>query len=152
MAEDEAEAICRRMAEVRRELAGSVRAVSRDARAMTDWTLYVRRFPWATVAIAALAGFALIPRKKAIISPDQEALAEMVRKKQLRLDVDHKAEKKQGMLASVVAAAAAWAAKAGMSYMGERLRTAAIHKAHEEPHTERPAHAAPSSFNAPVMH
>jgi uncharacterized BrkB/YihY/UPF0761 family membrane protein len=73
----------------------------------------------------------------------------MVRKKQLRLDVDHKAEKKQGMLASVVAAAAAWAAKAGMSYLGERLRTAAIQKAHEEAH---PAQPASSSFNAPIMH
>src|SRR5687768_12067222 len=100
MAEDEADAICRRMSELRHELAGNVQAVTRDARAMTDWTLYVRRFPWATVAIAAAAGFALIPRKKAVISPDQQALAEMVRKKQLRLNVDHKAEKKQGMLGS----------------------------------------------------
>ena len=152
MAEDEAETICRRMAEVRRELAGSVQAVSRDARAMTDWTLYVRRFPWAAVGVAALAGFALIPRKKAVISPDQEALAEMVRKKQLRLDVDHKAEKKQGMLGSLIAAAAAYAAKAGMSYMGERMRTAAIHKAHEEPHRERSAAPVTSSFDAPIMH
>jgi hypothetical protein len=152
MAEDEADAICRRMSEVRCDLAGSVHAVSRDARAMTDWTLYVRRFPWAVVGVAALAGFALVPRKKAIISPDQEALAEMVRKKQLRLDVDHKAEKKQGMLGSVIAAAAAWGAKAGMSYIGERMRTAAIHKAHEESHAQRPPHPAPSSFNAPVMH
>ena len=148
MAEDEADAICRRMSEVRRDLAGSVRAVSRDARAMTDWTLYVRRFPWATVAIAAFAGFALIPRKKAIISPDQEALAEMVRKRQLRLDVDHKAEKKQGMLASVVAAAAAWAVKAGMSYAGERMRTAAVNRAH----AEHPATPASPQSNAPVMH
>jgi hypothetical protein len=152
MAEDEAEAICQRMADVRRDLAGSVHAVSRDARAMTDWTLYVRRFPWAAVGVAALAGFALIPRKKAVISPDQEALADMVRKKQLRLNVDHKAEKKQGMLTSVVAAAAAWAAKAGMSYIGERMRTAAIQKAHEESHPERTAHSTSSSFNAPIMH
>jgi hypothetical protein len=151
MAEDEADAIRRRMSELRRDLTGSVLAVSRDARAMTDWTLYVRRFPWATVAIAAAAGFALIPRKKAVISPDQEALAEMVRKKQLRLNVDHKAEKKQGMLGSIVAAAAAWAAKAGMTYIGERMRTAAIHKAHEE-RAEGPATPASSSFDAPIMH
>jgi hypothetical protein len=139
------------MSEVRRDLAGSVYAVSRDARAMTDWTLYVRRFPWATMALAAAAGFALVPRKKAVISPDQQALAEMVRKKQLRLNVDHKAEKKQGMLGSLVAMTVAWAAKAGMSYIGERMRTAAINKAHEE-QPERPATPASSSFNAPIMH
>jgi hypothetical protein len=148
MAEDESEAIRRRMSELRRELVGSVQRVSSEARAMTDWTLYVRRFPWAAVAVAAVAGFALIPRKKAVISPDQEAIANMIKKKQLRLDVDHKAEKKQGMLASLAAAAVAWAAKAGMSYVGERMRTAAIHKAHED----RPAEPASSSFNAPIMH
>ena len=117
---------------------------------MTDWTLYVRRFPWATVAIAALAGFALIPRKKSVISPDQEALAEMVRKKQLRLDVDHKAEKKQGMLGTVAAAVMAYAAKASMTYVGERMRAAAMNKAQEG----RPAAPASSSeaFNAPIMH
>lgn len=151
MAEDEADVICRRMSELRRELTGGVRAVSRDARAMTDWTLYVRRFPWATVAIAAAAGFALIPRKKAVISPDQQALAEMVRKKQLRLNVDHKAEKQQGMIGSLVAMAAAWAAKAGMSYIGERMRTAAMNKPHQEG-PPSPAAPASSSFNAPIMH
>ena len=150
MAEDEADAICRRMSELRHELAGNVQAVTRDARAMTDWTLYVRRFPWAMVAIAAAAGFAMIPRKKAVISPDQQALAEMVRKKQLRLNVDHNAEKKQGMIGSLVAMAAAWAAKAGMSYVGERMRTAAIHKAHEEG-APSPA-VPPSPFNAPIRH
>jgi hypothetical protein len=148
MAEDESEEIRRRMSELRRELVGSVQRVSSDARAMTDWTLYVRRFPWAAVAIATVAGFALVPRKKAVISPDQEALAEMIRKKQLRLDVDHKAEKKQGMVGSLVAMAAAWVAKAGMSYIGERMRTAAVNKAHEE----RPAAPDPSSFTAPIMH
>jgi hypothetical protein len=151
MAEDEADAIRRRMSELRHELAGNVRAVTRDARAMTDWTLYVRRFPWATVAIAAAAGFALFPRKKAVISPDQQALAEMVRKKQLRLNVDHKAEKRQGMIGSLAAMAAAWAAKAGMSYIGERMRTAAINKAHEE-RPECPTTPASASFNAPIMH
>jgi hypothetical protein len=67
--------------------------------------------------------------------------------------VDHKAEKQQGMIGSVVAMAAAWAAKAGMSYIGERMRTAAIQKAHEESHAHTaPTTPAPSSFNAPIMH
>ena len=93
MTDDHIEAITRRMAELRRALTGDVHAVRRSARVMTDWTLYVRRFPWATVAIAVTAGYLTIPKKKNIISPDQEALAQMVKKHQLRLDVDHKAEK-----------------------------------------------------------
>ena len=130
MADDHIEAITRRMAELRRALTGDVHAVSRSARVMTDWTFYVRRFPWATVAIAAVAGYLLVPKKKNIISPDQEALAQMVRKRQLRLDVDHKAEK-PGAAKPLLALAATWAAKAGIGYVGELMRTAAVHKANE---------------------
>ena len=54
----------------------------------------------------------------------------MVRKHQLRLDVDHKAER-PGMAKSLVALAATWAAKAGIGYVGELMRTAAVNKAHE---------------------
>jgi hypothetical protein len=120
------------MAELRCEITGDVHEVGRNARVMTDWTFYVRRFPWAMVTIAAVVGFMLVPRKKAIISPDQEALADMVRKKQLRLDVDHKVEK-QGMLKSLLTMAAAWAVKTAMAYTGERIRTAAVSKAQERP-------------------
>ena len=74
MADDQAEAISRRMAELRCALTGNVQAVSHSAHVMTDWTFYVRRFPWATVALAAVAGYLLVPKKKNIISPDQEAL------------------------------------------------------------------------------
>jgi hypothetical protein len=136
MADDQVEAISRRMAELRCALTGNVHAVSRSARVMTDWTFYVRRFPWATMAIAVIAGYLLVPKKKNIISPDQEALAQMVRKHQLRLDVDHKAEK-PGLAHSLLALAASWAAKAGVGYVGELMRTAAVNRAHESARPER---------------
>jgi ElaB/YqjD/DUF883 family membrane-anchored ribosome-binding protein len=62
--DDSAEAIRRRMAELRRELAFDVRDVSRSARAMTNPAYYVRKFPWATTAAAAIVGYLLIPKKK----------------------------------------------------------------------------------------
>jgi hypothetical protein len=82
------------------------------------------------VAAASITGYLLIPRKPQIISPNQEALAEMVRKRQLRLDVDHKTEK-PGMLKPLLTMAVTWIAKAGMGYMGERMRTVAAQKAQE---------------------
>ncbi len=142
--EDSAEKICRRMDELRRDLTGDVREVGRTARVMTDWRFYVSRFPWAMVGLAAIAGYMLIPRKKQFITPDQNALAEMVRKKQLRLDVEHKNEK-QGMLKSLLLMGLTWAAKTGMGYMGERMRTNARSKTHDTPH---PA-PAPSPLQEP---
>ena len=135
MADDQVEAISRRMAELRRALTGDVHAVSRSARVMTDWTFYVRRYPWATAAMAAIAGYLIVPNKKNIISPNQEALAQMVKKRQLRLNVDHKAEK-PGVAKSLLALAATWAAKAGIGYVGELMRTAAVNKAHTSVRSE----------------
>jgi hypothetical protein len=127
--DDEVETIARRMAELRRELTTEVREVSRGARVMTDWRFYVRRYPLAIAGLAAAVGFLVVPKKKAVISPDQEALAELVRKKQLRLDVDHKQEK-PGVVRTLVMLAATAAAKIAMGYVSERMRTVAAEKAH----------------------
>jgi hypothetical protein len=142
MAEDEAQVICRRMEELRGVLTTDVREVGRGARVMTDWTFYVCRFPWATLGLAAAAGFILVPKKKAIISPDQEALADLVRKNHLRLNVDHKREK-PSLLGALVAMAATGAAKAATAYVGERMRTVAAQKAHEHSDME----ASPASIH-----
>lgn len=138
--EDSADEIRRRMAELRRELSSDVREVGRSARVMTDWRFYVRRFPLATAAVAALVGYMLIPKRKEVkvISPDPDALAEMFKKEQLRVQVPASAKETQGLFKTVALMAVTWAAKAGMNYMGERVRTAAVNKAHG------PAHTAPS--------
>jgi hypothetical protein len=145
--EDSAEDIRRRMAELRRELSSDVREVSRSARVMTDWRFYVRRFPWAVVGVAAVAGYLLIPRRKEVqvISPDPDALAEMFRKEQLRVETPAQKKESPGVLKSLLLMGVTWAAKTGMNYMGERVRTAAVNKAHDQsrvapespPHTQR---------------
>jgi hypothetical protein len=131
--DDSAEDIRRRMAELRRELSSDVREVSRSARVMTDWRFYVRRFPLATAAIALAAGYMLVPKKKEVkvISPDPDALAEMFKKEQLRVQTPASAKESQGLLKTLLLMGITWAAKTGMNYMGERVRTAAVNKAHE---------------------
>jgi len=74
------------MSELRRELLVDVQEVSRSAKAMASPGYFVRRFPWATMAIAAGVGYMLIPKKKQVVQPDMKALAELVRKNQIRVD------------------------------------------------------------------
>ena len=66
------------MATLRREIVHDVEHVAESAKAMTDWTFYVRRFPWAAVGVAAAAGFLLVPRKKTTVTPTSEQLAALV--------------------------------------------------------------------------
>jgi hypothetical protein len=136
--DDEAETIRRRMAELRRELTFDVRDVGRSARAMANPVFFVRKFPWATTAVAALVGFMLVPKKKQIVQPDPEMLAELVRKNQVKLDSSAASKDQQGMLKSLVVMGATWAAKQGINYMIQRLTTPQAEK-------DKQAEAAPSA-------
>jgi hypothetical protein len=133
--EDPADDICRRMAELRRELSSDVDEVSRSARVMTDWRFYVRRFPWAAAGLAAAAGYLLIPQKKEVkvISPDPNALAEMFKKEQLKVQTPAGKQESQGLVKSLLLMGLTFALKTGANYVGERVRTAAVNKAHEPP-------------------
>jgi hypothetical protein len=149
--EDEAETIRRRMAELRRELTFDVRDVGRSARAMANPAFYVRKFPWATTAVAALVGYMLVPKKKEIVKPDPELLAELVRKNQVKLDTSAAAKDTQGMLKSLAVMGITWAAKAGFNYMVQQLTTAqAKERAPEEavPSEATPSAAAEESWKA----
>lgn len=143
--DDQADAVRRRMAELRQDLSSDVRDVGRSAREMTDWTHYVRRFPWATVAVAAAIGYMLVPRKKQGISPDPALLAEMVKNREVRVEGLDRAKESKGLLKSLLVMGVTWAAKAGMEYMGSRLRSAALDNRKEPPH---PA-PAPSPLEEP---
>jgi hypothetical protein len=139
--DDPADDIRRRMAELRRELLSDVHEVGRSARVMTDWRFYVRRFPLATAAVVGLVGFMLVPKKKEVkvISPDPDALADMFKKEQLRVQTPASAKESPGLFKTLALMGITWAAKAGMNYLGERVRTAAVNKAHE------PTRTAPSA-------
>ncbi len=136
--EEPAETICRRMAELRRELTHDVQDVSRSARAMASPSFYIRKFPWATLAMAAGVGYMLIPKKKQVIQPDMAALAELVRKNQVHINASQAAEESQGMVKTLAVMGLTWAAKAGMNYVIQQLTTAAT-----KPKVPTPAHSSP---------
>jgi hypothetical protein len=136
--DESAEKVRRRMAELRRELECDVRQVSDSARIMTDWTFYVRRFPWAIAAIAAAAGFMLIPKRKQIIKPDPEMLAELVKKQQVKVQQVTQQTEKAGFVKPLVLAAFTWAARAGVNYIMEQVKTGALQKPGQSQQSQSP--------------
>jgi len=112
------------MAELRRELACDMQEVSRSAKAMASPSFFIRKFPWATMAVAAGVGYLLIPKKKQVIQPDMEALAELVRKNQVHINASKSAQESQGMFKTVAVMGLSWAARTGMKYLMQQLTTA----------------------------
>ena len=113
------------MAVLRRELDGGVEHVAESARAMTDWTFYVRRFPWVAVGLAAAVGFLLVPRKKTSVAPTAEQLAELAKNKQFWADAASEIKPPPSMLKGFAATIATIAVRAAIAYVGEMLRAKA---------------------------
>jgi hypothetical protein len=146
--EEEAHAVVERMAELRREMVHDVEHVAESAKAMTDWTFYVRRFPWATVGLAAAAGFLLVPRKKTTVTATPEQLAALAQSKEFVAAATSQLKPPQSVLKGLAATLAAMAARAAVSYVTEQLRAKAAAAVNREPtraHTGNGAHE--SEFN-----
>jgi len=122
--DEPAEKICKRMAELRRELAYDVQDVSRSAKAMASPSFYIRKFPWATIAVAAGVGYLVIPKKKQVIQPDMNTLAELVRKNQVNINTSKASADSKGAIKTLAAMGLSWAAKAGMNYLIQQMTTA----------------------------
>lgn len=131
--EDEAHAVVERMAALRRELASDVEHVAESAKAMTDWTFYVRRFPWLAVGAAAAAGFLLVPRKKTTVTPTPDQLAALAQSKEFVSAATNQLKPPDSMLKGLAAAAAAMAGRAALSYITEQIRARAAAGAQREP-------------------
>lgn len=129
---DEAREVVERMAALRREIALDVEQVAESARAMTDWTYYVRRFPWAAAGAAAVAGFLLVPRKKAPpVAPTPEQLAALVKDKEFVAAATSHLKRPPSALAGIGATVAAVAAKIALSYVTQQLQAKAAASKHE---------------------
>jgi hypothetical protein len=92
---------------------------------MTDWTFYVRQFPWAAVGLAAAAGFILVPRKKTTVSPTAEQLAALVNNKQFVAAATEQLKPPPSVLKGIAATLAAMAGRAALAYVTEQIRAKA---------------------------
>lgn len=134
--DESADAIRRRMAELRSELTCDLRDVKRSTREMAEQARelaspmhYIRRYPWASAAAAIAVGYLLVPKKREVIKPDPEMLAELIRKHKVDLGTGKVSEDKKTMLQSLAMMGVTWAVKAGMNYATQHLATMAMNRA-----------------------
>lgn len=151
--DESAEAIQKRMSELRCNVASDMRDVRRSAQKMASPMFYIRRYPWASAAVAGLVGYALVPKKKKVVTPDPEMLAEMIRKEQIKVDTS-KANESQSLLRSLAVMGLTWGLRTGLTYMGQRLAAAAMNAPanRETPETAATPEATtpqPEAWNAP---
>ncbi len=119
--EQEAKEVQARMAALRERMTRSGERAATRARRWTDWRYYVKRFPLATVGIAAGVGYLLVPKRPQVVAPDADQIAEMVRREQLVVSPGPKRASSKSIAGSVLGIVAAGAARAAMAYVGNHF-------------------------------
>jgi hypothetical protein len=78
-----ADEIRAKMRSIRRDLRANVKDMVANASQMFDWKSYVRSFPWSSVAIAAVLGYLLVPRRMKVVAYDKATLENFLRENHL---------------------------------------------------------------------
>ena len=56
--------IQRRMAQIRHDMHQEVEGAVKGAQLLTDWRSLVKSYPWLTISLAAVVGYAIVPRRR----------------------------------------------------------------------------------------
>lgn len=109
------------MAVIRARAPGKAYRLGEETRQFFDWKHYVRRFPWATLAVAGVVGYLLVPRKVQVTLQDAEAIAELARKNQLVMAPVAETRRSPGMLASIVSLGTNMLVRGAMAYAAQQM-------------------------------
>ncbi|MCO6042363.1 hypothetical protein NG895_00445 [Aeoliella sp. ICT_H6.2] len=110
------------MQRVRNDLSRDVENISQQVHDATQWTTYVKRYPWTCLAVAAAVGYSLVPRRKqeeTVASPD--TVEKLVKAGKLRIEATESPSNKPTFAQQAMLGLGTVAARALMAYFGKRL-------------------------------
>jgi hypothetical protein len=117
----EAEAIRRRMDELRGAMHQEVDTVVRSACTLTDWRHYVKRLPWLCLGAAAAAGFLAVPRRVEIIRSDATDLVELAKRNRLVISPNPYPESRGTLAGTVMGLLMNLVTREVATYVGQTL-------------------------------
>lgn len=137
----EADSVQQQMRQVRRELREGVEEIVENARVMTDWTHYVRSYPWVAVGAAAAVGYLLVPPRNIVVRPDAASLLELAQRDKLVVQVDQQEPSKPGLVGMVAGMVTSTLLQGGLAILNQQLSQFVDNLAH--PGTARSGAADP---------
>jgi hypothetical protein len=116
-----AEDLQRQMQQVRVEMREDVQVMVANAREMTDWTWYVRTYPWVCVGAAAAIGFLVVPsRSRPVIKPDAKDLIELAKHQKIVVKMEEP-KSSSSLLGTLARMAAGSLLQGGMAVVSHQL-------------------------------
>jgi hypothetical protein len=118
--------IRRKMAQLRINLHHDMRGVVAGAEAATDWSAYVRQYPWSCVGLAVVAGLLVVPRRRRSIRATAKAAAsataEQIQEAAGQIDSrSSRGSRRSGLLGFIVPLIGPIALKAAQAYAAQYI-------------------------------
>ncbi len=118
---DRAAQIRHTMKLLRQEIDHDIYQVKRSASALTKWQYYIKKYPWASIGVAAAIGYLLVPKKQVFQGPDTKTLEKLIRKHRPVLEKNPKDETKHGVMRTAFTFMAGLALKAATAQIIHHL-------------------------------
>jgi hypothetical protein len=125
-ANNEIDEIRRQMAQIRRELHQNVREVVANAEAVTDWRRYFRMYPWIAAGAAFTVGYALVPRRHAVVPKGRLATEADVAQVRAAVE-DARTKPRKGLIGGALGVIAPLAVRAAQAYALQYLENWIAH-------------------------
>lgn len=120
-AESDLSRLQRRLAEARESLHDDAEELVDSANQLGDWRAYVRRYPLASAAVAAAIGFAIVPGKRIVYSPDAKTIMSLARRNKLVVKASDQAEANRGVWGTLLTLAATAAVRGATAYAAAQV-------------------------------
>jgi hypothetical protein len=113
-----------RMCQEASDVATRARQIAGQARELTDWRHYLQRYGRVTLGLCALFGYAMVPRRVEIITPDAETLEKLAKRQRLVVEPRPAATEKRKLLDTALSLGSSMLLRAGIAYAGQRMSQA----------------------------
>jgi hypothetical protein len=117
----QADQIEQQMRQVRAELRRDVQGLATSARELTDWTTYVRRYPWLCLGAAAALGYLLVPQRAKVVRPDPQDLQELMKNEKLVVTMPQPARPGKDLTSMLVGMATSALVNGGMAILSKQI-------------------------------
>lgn len=134
-----ADELRREMRQIRRELGQDVEGIVENAGRLVDWRYYMRTYPWAAVGLAAVAGYALVPQRAAVVTADAKSLSKLAKNNQVMIHSQPQATTRPSLADTAMSLAGNMLLRATLAYAGQQIGKLMGESAAEA--TEENAHA-----------
>jgi hypothetical protein len=109
------------MRQIRVEMRDDVQGLVDNARKLGDWQYYVKTYPWACLAVAAAAGYLIVPSKVHVIQPDPKALVELAKARQISVTADVQPKANGGIAKGLLNMAAGMIIQGGLAVLSGQI-------------------------------